>query len=51
MAQNDQKPRKAEDTKYEEAEEVGLEGLAPGYKDGGEDTPPPEETRAPFDEA
>ena len=44
------KPRKAEDTKYEEAEEVGLEGLAPGKKND-DDAPPPEETRTPFDEA
>jgi hypothetical protein len=44
----DGKP-KAEDTKYEEAEEVGLEGLAP--KKGNEDAPPPEETHTPHDDA
>ena len=46
-----EKPRKAEDTKYEEAEEVGLEGLAPKRAADNEDGPPPEETRMPHDDA
>ena len=50
MRAYDGKP-KAEDTKYEEAEEVGLEGLAPNRKEDGDDAPPPEDTRTPFDEA
>ncbi len=47
---HDEKPSTPEDTKVEEAEEVGLEGLAPNRKDG-DDAPPAEETRTPFDEA
>lgn len=50
MAPNE-KPSKAEDTKYEEAEEVGIEGLVPGKSRQEKDAPPPEETRTPFDEA
>ena len=50
MAAYDDKPGKAEDTKYEEAEEVGLEGLAPKKGDD-EDAPPPEETHTPHDDA
>lgn len=49
MAERDEKPDEPEDTKVEEAEEVGLEGLARDKQDG--DAPPPEETRTPFDEA
>ena len=49
MAESNRKPNKPEDTKYEEAEEVGLEGLAP--KRATEDAPPPEETRTPHDDA
>jgi hypothetical protein len=46
MTEHEKKP---EDTKVEEAEEVGLEGLAPDKQN--DDAPPPEETRTPFDEA
>ncbi len=48
MATRDDKPSTAEDTKYEDAEEVGLQGLAPGDT---KDAPPPEETRTPLDRA
>ena len=50
----DEQPRKAEGTKLEESEEVGLEGLAPnalGEQRDPEDLPPAEETRAPHDDA
>ena len=48
MAERKPKPSKAEDTKVEEVEEVGLEGLlVDPHKD---EAPPAEETRTPFDE-
>ena len=49
MAGKDDKPIKAEDTKEEEVEPVGLKGLmVDPHKD---DAPPVEKTRTPFDEA
>jgi hypothetical protein len=54
MAIGEEELSEAEDTKHDEAEQVGLEGLVgdkPGKARDKDETPPSEETRMPFDEA